>query len=99
MIQQLLTLSQEMLEFAEKGEWEPVGSLQEKRLQLMEEIFPLDAENMNQSQTAEQIQSILALDKQLMDLAAAQQKEITAELGKFSQGRQATKAYHSASRS
>jgi len=99
LIKQLLIISQEMLVLAEKGEWEPVGTLQDKRLQLMEKIFPLDAEKMNQSKTAEQIQSILDLDKRLMDLAAAQQKETGAALGKFNQGRQATKAYHATSRS
>ncbi|MCW8944696.1 MAG: flagellar protein FliT [Sedimenticola sp.] len=99
MIKQLLIISQEMLVLAGKDEWEQVGSLQKERLQLMEKIFPLDVENMNQSETAEQIQSILDLDKQLMDLAAAQQKEIGAAIGKFNQGRQATKAYHATSRS
>lgn len=99
MIAQLLSLSQDMLQLAEKGDWEPVGELQQQRLQLMEALFPLDADSLNQSETAQQIKAILALDKQLMDLASAQQKEVGAVLGKLNQGRQATKAYHSTSRS
>lgn len=88
-----------MLLLAEKAEWDQVGELQRQRLQLMEKIFPLDVQNINQSETAEQIKAILDFDKQLMHLASAQQKEIGTVLGKLNQGRQATKAYTAASRS
>ncbi|MCW8950369.1 MAG: flagellar protein FliT, partial [Sedimenticola sp.] len=63
MMAELLKLSQEMLLLAEKGEWDQVGELQQQRLQLMEKIFPLDVQNINQSETAEQIKVILDFDK------------------------------------
>jgi hypothetical protein len=99
MMEQILTVSQDMLALADKGEWERVEVLQRERQQLISDAFPLDASRVDQDSAAETIQAILDLDKQLLELASAQQKEIGAVLGKLNQGRQATKAYHTNSRS
>jgi hypothetical protein len=99
MIEQILAVSREMVTLAERGEWERVEVLQQERQQLIKDVFPLDASRIDQDFASETIQAILDLDKQLLQLALAQQKEIGTVLGKLNQGRQATKAYHTNARS
>nr|WP_305792691.1 flagellar protein FliT [Sedimenticola hydrogenitrophicus] len=97
-----------MLSLARQGEWEQLTERQVERQRMIEQAFPLDLGVMAAGATAagagaadeaaRQIRVILDLDKQLMQLAQAQQQEIGKILGKMNQGRVATRAYQDTSR-
>lgn len=98
MLGRLIHLSQEMLLFAEQGEWERVTEMQIERQQVMENTFPLDPQVIDADGATGQIRSILDLDQQITQLARVQQKEVGLVLNKLSHGRMATKAYQDTSR-
>ncbi|WP_428603349.1 flagellar protein FliT [Sedimenticola sp.] len=98
MLDQIVLLSQKMLSLAQQGEWDQLTALQQLRDDQIENCFPLDPHGLDERQVSEQIRTILALDKQILQLAGDQQMEIRETLGKLSQGRVATKAYWDTSR-
>lgn len=98
MLGRLVHLSQEMLLFAEQGEWERVTEMQIERQQIMENTFPLDPQVTDADDATGQIRLILGLDQQITQLARVQQKEVGLVLSKLSHGRTATRAYQDTSR-
>lgn len=98
MLGHLLGLSQQMLSLARQGEWENVNEIQAERQRIIEKEFPLSPGPTEAGDVAREIQAILDLDRELLELAGTQQKEIGQTLGKLNQGRAATRAYQNTSR-
>ncbi|PLY16720.1 MAG: hypothetical protein C0631_02960 [Sedimenticola sp.] len=96
-LEQLLTLSEEMLRLALSSDWDRVVEVQGQRSALIEKSFPLD-EAVALTDAQAHLKKILSLEAQVTALAVSAKKELGDTLGKINQGKQATKAYTDTSR-
>lgn len=92
---QLLSLSEAMLRKAKDGLWDEVMALETERYSLIKIFFsgpvmPGDAEAV-----ADGIRTILAIDKELMEMGAVKRFDLLQALQEMDQGKKAVKAYTS----
>jgi len=92
-LQQLIALSQTMLEKAREESWDDVFVLEAERSELIRLFF---LEPLQQADAvATGIQSIMAIDRDIMALGALKRFELAQTLQTMDQGKKAVKAYTS----
>ncbi len=92
-LEQIVSLSEVMLKEAEIGEWDDLIKTQQEREELIKAFFPINESCSNPEEVQNQVERIMQLDRQVMELAQCQQKDLGMMLSQFSTGRQATQAY------
>ncbi len=95
-IQQLGSLSFEMLELAQAGEWEIVTEREEQRRALLDELFQSPPPNQWIPLFKDAVQATLDSDAQVQELARTEMDKISADLRALRQGRRALSAYDDA---
>jgi hypothetical protein len=93
--QPVAQLSSEMLECAQRGDWQRLAGLETRRRPLIEKFFrqftkltPHDSEYVRHA-----VQQVLDLDRQLMDCCAHNQRDLEQQLHTLRRGRNASRAY------
>lgn len=92
-LEQALQLSRLMAQLGASGEWQQVIDLEAQRRVLLENAFRVAAQV--DTATTQQIQAILAVDKQLLGLGIVARDETAAELCQLQRGRKVKQAYDS----
>jgi hypothetical protein len=93
-LKKIVGLSGSMLTTAREGDWERVREIEQQRQKLLDEVFPLESDNIaNPATLTQQIQQIVDFDKQTMALMERGRKELAGLQNKISSGRQAVSAY------
>ncbi|MFZ1829824.1 MAG: flagellar protein FliT [Candidatus Competibacteraceae bacterium] len=95
-IQQLRSLSFEMLELAESGEWETVTAQEEQRRALLDELFQSPPPTRWIPLLKDAVQTTLASNAQVQALARTEMDKISDDLRALRQGRRALSAYDDA---
>jgi hypothetical protein len=94
-INRLRSLSTEMLELAQAGQWDTIPERESQRRVLLEELFqtapPVDL--APQLETA--ARAVLASDAELLKLAHAEMDQLGEQLKSLGQGRRVLQAYQS----
>lgn len=92
-LQQLISLSRTMLEKAREESWDDVFALEAERSELIRLVF---LEPIQQADVvAAGIQSIMAIDRDIMALGVLKKFELAQILQNMDQGKKAVKAYTS----
>jgi hypothetical protein len=94
-IQQLISLSRTMLEKALEESWDDVFVMEMKRSELLRLFFLEPVQQANVDAIATGIQSIMAIDSDLIELGALKMLELAQALQTMGQGKKAVKAYTS----
>ncbi len=91
----IMSMTQQMREAAEAGEWAKLLDLEPKRRALLGDFFsrPVDPENIFKVQ--ENIKTIMRLDKIITEASQARRDELSAEQADVNHSRKAQKAYAS----
>jgi hypothetical protein len=92
-LQQLISLSQTILEKARQDLWDEVGILETERSELIELFFSEPIEPKDTEAVGAGIQAILAMDRDTMALGSLTMVNLSETLHKFEQGKKAVKAY------
>jgi hypothetical protein len=94
-IQQLISLSQTMLEKAREKSWDDVFVLEGERSELIRLFFLEPIQQAYAEAVATGIQSMLAMDRDIMALGALKRFDLAQALQTMGQGKKAVKAYTS----
>ena len=94
--QNLLNLSRNMLVSAQQDEWDEVTKLEQERLQLMDDFFS-SPNNIDSQNLEEGIQSILDINRSLVEMSSTYQGTLQKEMAKADHAHKATTAYLNAS--
>lgn len=90
--QDIVILSERMLEAAHSGNWSALFDLESRRSALIARAMP-DAQQRPEGTVPEQLQKVLAFNGRLMQILHRQQASRAAELQRFGQGRRALEQY------
>ena len=90
-LQQLIAISRTMLEKAREDSWDKVFVLEAERSELIRLFFLAPIQQAD----AAGIQSIMAIDRDIMALGAPKRLELAQTLQTMDQGKKAVKAYTS----
>jgi hypothetical protein len=93
--QQLVSLSQSMLEKARSDCWDDVCVLETDRNELIKIFFLEPIQQAHMAAIAANIQSIIAIDQDLISLGLQKKLELAEILRTMEQGKKAVKAYSS----
>ncbi len=94
-LQQLITLSDTMLQKARDQAWDELFELEQQRREAMQLFFLHGVAAADARAVAAGIELIMARDRDLMDLAKATRDKLVQTLQKMDQGKKAVKAYTS----
>ena len=94
-IQQLISLSQTMLEKAREKSWDDVFVLEGERSELIRLFFLEPVQQAYAEAVAAGIQSMLAMDRDIMAMGALKRFDLAQALQTMDQGKKAVKAYTS----
>jgi len=94
-IQQLISLSQAMLEKAREESWDDVSVLEAERSELIRLFFLEPIQQVYTDAVSAGIESILAIDSDLIKLGELKRFEFAQILQNMDQGKKAVKAYTS----
>lgn len=92
---QLITLSEAMLEKAKAGLWAEVIAFEAKRDGLIRLFFSAPVRQDDAEAVASGIQTILAIDKEIIDMGVLERFGLLQILQEMEQGKKAIKAYTS----
>jgi len=92
MLYRIIELAESMLENALMQKWETVIELQEIRDPLIYDFFSAECV-LDKQLLAENIQSILEIDKQLIEMGQLERNDLNIQLNKMSKGKSVVKAY------
>jgi len=92
-MEQVLTVTQEMLRNAEQDVWDRVAELEAERVALLQDHGSLPSVEAEIARAANLVQQIQALNAQLLELGKQQIKSISGERQHIDRGRQAVAAY------
>jgi len=94
-IEQAIEQSQQLLLFAEQGDWQDFERLETQRQSGLKqlELANADPAGLTHAQTAELMKKLIDLNLELEKLCQQERSNVAAELKKFNQGHQAKKAY------
>lgn len=95
-IKRLRLLNMAMLELAQAGEWETVTEWEEKRRILLDELFELPPPAEFLPLLKDAVETTLASDVQVQELAHTEIGKLGDNLRTLRQGRRALSAYHDA---
>ena len=93
LLAKIVVLTRDLLQLAERSEWDRVRQLELQRAGLIADCFPLDESITRAEQAAAPIAEIIELDQRIVVLAARERQRLGDEIGKLQQGRQAANAY------
>jgi hypothetical protein len=91
--QQLISLTQAMLEQAESSAWDEVIETEAKRRELMGVFFSIPVQPELASTVAEGITTIMAMDRDIIKLGQTEKQGMEQVLRQMEQGKKAVKAY------
>jgi hypothetical protein len=94
-LQQLISLSQTMLEKALEEAWDDVFVLEAERSELIRLFFLEPIQQAYVAEVAAGIQSIMAIDRDLISLGMLKKFDLVQILRNMNQGKKALKAYSS----
>jgi protein involved in polysaccharide export with SLBB domain len=94
-LQQLISLSRTMLEKGREEAWDEVFVMEMERSELLRLFFLEPIQQAYADTVAAGIQSIMAIDSDLMTLGALKRLELAQTLKAMDQGKKAVKAYTS----
>ncbi len=94
-LEQLIALSQAMLENAEAERWDDLMVLEVERRELLERFFSEPIQQDDTEVIANAIHSILSIDEKILELGVAKRFDILQILQDLDQGKKAIKAYTS----
>jgi hypothetical protein len=94
-LQQLISLSRTMLEKARGESWDDVFVLEAERSELIRLFFLEPIQQADMDTVSAGIQSIMAVDSDLIKLGALKRFELAQTLQTMDQGKKAVKAYTS----
>jgi len=94
-LQQLITLSDTMLQKAREQAWDELFELEQHRREAMQLFFLQGVAAEDARTVAAGIELIMARDRELMALATATRDELAQTLQKMDRGKKAVKAYTS----
>ncbi len=94
-LEQLIALSGTILEKAREDNWDEVTSLEAERSELLELFFAEPVQPEAAKVVGEGIQTILAIDQEIMALGNLVKLDLAESLHKLEQGKKAVKAYSS----
>jgi hypothetical protein len=94
-LQQLISLSRTMLEKAREESWDEVFALEAARSELIPLFFSAPVQQDYAAAVAAGIQSIMAIDRDIMALGILKKLDLAQTLKKMDQGKKAVKAYTS----
>ncbi len=94
-LQQMIVLSQAMLNKAQEALWEDVIALEVERHELIRLFFSVPVLQEDAEAVAVAIRLILSIDEQLKELGAVRRFDILQILQEMDQGKKAVKAYTS----
>lgn len=93
-IENLIELTQKMLEQAKSGLWEDVIATENKRRDVLNKFFSDQARLVDDAAAISVgIQTIIELDKEVMALGVGKKDELALILQNLGQGKKAVKAY------
>ncbi|MGZ8223926.1 MAG: flagellar protein FliT [Methylobacter sp.] len=92
-LQQLVSLSRAMLEKAESEFWDELFVLEEKRRALLGLFFSEPVQQEYAGEVSVGIQSIMVIDRKIMELGLEKKLELEQALQQIDQGKKAVKAY------
>jgi len=93
-IENLIQLTQSMLDKAELGIWEDVIALENERSELMNAYFSQEKEYFDDVVAIRVgIETVQLMNEQLMQLGRQQKKELSQALQELGQGKKAVNAY------
>ena len=94
-LQQLISLSRTMLEKAREESWDDVFVLEAERSELIRLFFLEPIQQAYADAVAAGIQSMMAIDRDIMALGALKRLDLAQTLQTMDQGKKAVKAYTS----
>ena len=94
-LQQLISLSRTMLEKALEESWDDVFILEAERSELIRLFFLEPVQQEYAEAVAAWIQAMMAIDRDIIALAALKRLELAQTLQNMDQGKKAVKAYTS----
>jgi hypothetical protein len=94
-LQQLITLSQAMLEKALEDSWDDVVNLEAERSGLIELFFLEPVQEVYAELVAAGIRAIIAIDVDIVELGALKKLDLVEILQKMEMGKKAVQAYGS----
>jgi len=94
-IHRLRSLSTEMLEKAQAGQWDTVSEQESQRRALLEELFQVAPPSDLAPQLEAAARAVLAGDAELLKLAEIERDQLSEHLKSLGQGRRAMQAYQS----
>jgi hypothetical protein len=92
-LQQVILLSQTILEKAQQECWDEVALLETERRKLIELFFSKPLQPEDAKTVGVDIQSILAIDRETMALGSLTMLNLSENMHKIEQGKKAVKAY------
>lgn len=92
-LQQLISLSQTILEKARQDSWDEVAVLEAERRELIELFFSEPIQPENAEEVGVGIQTILTIDRETMALGSLTMLDLSENMHKIEQGKKAVKAY------
>ncbi len=94
-LQQIILLSQAMLNKAKNESWDDVFILEKDRLELLNIFLSTAIKPEYEKEVTVAIQALLAMDKEIMTLGQLKKLDFTRMLQTMGQGKKAVKAYTS----
>jgi len=94
-LQQILLLSQAMLKKAKNGSWDEVIVLEKDRAKLLKIFLSTTVNPEYEQEVATGIQSVMAIDSDIMALGQSKKLDLAQMLQTMDQGKKAVKAYTS----
>lgn len=91
--EQVLHLSQRMLESAEQGEWELLGQLEQERSRSLDSLFQHPQIAGELHTIAHALQQVVELDRQSIALGQQARDAMAAELNQQNQAQRAVRTY------
>ncbi len=93
-LRQAVDLTRAMLEVAQARKWSALPEMQQKRAELLEQIFPLD-EAQRTPESRALLESMIADNQKLEHLCRDAQQTLRLELSDLNKNRKAVAAYQS----
>ena len=94
-LQQIILLSQSMLKKAKNESWDDVFVLEKDRRKLINIFLSTVVKPEHEQKVAEGIESVIAIDNEMMTLGQLKKLVLTQMLQTMGQGKKAVKAYTS----
>ena len=92
--QQALSMTEDMLQRAQEGDWGALGALEIERRGIIESFFATQVPEQDAPYVADGIRALMALDQQIMALCKVARDDVAHKAGVVSQGRRAEAAYN-----